>query len=256
MLINDLTKSIDTILLPEVRKIINTVTPDFNGRYTYETDIKSWLSPVIDLKKFYVYPMNGITGAIDWWVSRERRGIKKAVGDYEWIDTTGDQVLYMTSPSSIDGNHAEIPTNIPVVLDIAYVGSAYPQRIELPNNVEKVFFSLSKSYGINNVRTGWYFTKRPDYKLHKLVYEAKYYNRYANQVSEIIIKNFNLTYAYNKLKVYQQQVCQKYDLQPSECMWIANSTKSKYINYIRAGKTARLCITNLIKKEMICKNMI
>lgn len=251
MLVDNFTQRIDTILLPEVRDVIKNVTPEFNGRYPYETNIKSWLAPVIDLEKFYVYPVNGVTGAIDWWVSREKRGIKKHTGDYEWVDQTGDQVLYMSCPSSIDGNHVEIPTDIPVVLDIAYVGSTPAQRIDLPSNVEKVFFSLSKSYGINNVRTGWYFTKRPDYKLHKLVYEAGYYNRYANQISESLIENFDLTYAYNKLKYYQQRVCEKYDLQPSQCVWLANSTKDIYSDYVRAGDTARLCITDLIKKEII-----
>lgn len=248
------TKRIDTIMLREVQQELENVTPKLNGRSKYDTTIKEWLYPVIDLTDFFVYPINGITEGINWWTSKETRNIRKATGDYEWVNEdrhsildTQNDVLYMTCPSSIDGNYVDIPTNMPVVLDIAYVGTTSIKKIDIPPNVEKVFFSLSKSFGVNNIRTGWYFTKRPDAQLHRLHIEAMYYNHCALQYAERLINTYRLDYVHTKLKEFQLQICNKFNLIPSDCVWLATSEHDDYIGYRRDETIARLCITQQLK---------
>lgn len=217
----------------EVLATISQIQIPYTGKSKYETAIKEWLSPIIDLSGFYVYPADGITGAINYWLSREKRTVLRQVGDYEWVNSTGNEVLYMTSPSSIDGNYTTIPTDIPVVLDIAYVGSTAIRKIELPDNVEKVFYSLSKPFGMQNIRTGWYFTKRPDVMLHKLTYEAHYYNYFAHACAESIISKFDIDYAYKYYIERQLEICNEYNLTPSDSVWLATSEDEQYKDYIR-----------------------
>ena len=260
-----ITKLIDTLILPEVQHEINSIVPELNGRQPYNTTIKEWLAPIIDLSGFFVYPINGITEGINWWQNKEKRTIHKADGDYEWVDTglhslykdnylafsTPDwgSVHYVSCPSSIDGNYTDIPTDVPVVLDIAYIGSCPIQKIQMTKNIEKVFFSLSKGFGISNIRTGWYFTRRPDVKLHELHVNAMYYNYCATQYAEHIIKTYSLDYVHNRLKDIQLEVCNENNLTPSDCVWLATSSDYKYEKYMRNKDIARLCITNLMRER-------
>ena len=52
-----ITKLIDTFILPEVQQELNSVQPVLSGRQPYNTNIVEWLSPVIDLSDFFVYPI-------------------------------------------------------------------------------------------------------------------------------------------------------------------------------------------------------
>jgi hypothetical protein len=233
-------------MLPEIESVIQSADISLHKTFEYTTQIKSWLAPVIDLHEFYVYPMNGITGCLDYYAGRERRGIFQDPGDYEWIMETGHDVKYMSYPSSIDGNVCDIPTDVAVVLDIAYVGTTEIRKIELPKNVEKVFYSLSKPFGMQNIRTGWYFTKRPDARLHKLTYDAHYYNYFAHQAAEAVIANFPIDYIYRKFKSSQSELCEHYNITPSDSIWLATSLAEEYVDFRRYGDVARLSLCGLM----------
>tara|TARA_Y100000034_G_C6905209_1_gene419761 strand:+ start:314 stop:1078 length:765 start_codon:yes stop_codon:yes gene_type:complete len=244
---NNLTKLIRTFILPEVYEVLKQIKPKFFEDEKYITNIKKWLDPIINLEDFYVYPINGITEGLNWWSGNEKRGIYKDVGDYEWVDNTGNNIKYITCPSSIDGNFISIPSDIPVILDIAFVGTTKIQKINIGNNVEKVFFSLSKSFGLQNIRTGWYFSRRPDIKLNKLHIKTQYYNYFAHQCAEEIIKNFSIDYVYNKLNAQQKSVCNNFNVTPSDSVWMGYSHDDNYTEFRRNNEIARLCLTNYFK---------
>ena len=155
----------------------------------------------------------------------------------------------MSSPSSIDGNWRDIPTHIPVALDLAYVGSTKIKKLNIPSNVEYVFYSLSKPFGVRNVRTGWIFKRKRDLKLDALTYNAKYYNYYASQVSETIIKNFDIDYVYIAYQAQQIQVCNWLNIMPSDSVWIATSIDPIYEQFRRDSHNARLCLTGVYDEE-------
>jgi len=241
------TKRIQVPMNALVHNIVFDTQFSIRQRHPYTTKIKEWLKPVIDLEDFYVYPMNGITGCLDYWASRERKGIFQNKGDYEWIMQTGNDMQYISVPSSIDGNFVEVPQDVPVALDIAYVGTTAIKKIQVTPNVEKVFYSLSKPFGIQNARTGWYFTRRPDSRLHKLTYEAEYYNYYAHAIAERLIDNFAIDYTYNYYVDKQIAICEEHNLTPSDSVWLATSKDEKYKDFVRANNTARLCLCEEIQ---------
>lgn len=213
---------------------------------TYTTNIIQWLKPVIDLTGFHVYPTNGITEGLTFWMSQEKRSIYKDEGDYEWVDSTDKkEIYYVTCPSSKDGNFREIPTDCPVALDIAYVGTTPIQKIPISDNIEYVFYSLSKPFGLNTIRTGWLFTKKPNYKLRQLT-RAKYYNHFAHSIAEDVIEKFAIDYVYNKYCSEQNRICMHYELRPSDCVWLGTSSDTKYTDFQRKKNAkARLCLTGL-----------
>jgi len=241
---------IKPIILPEVYNCLKKINFDFDQYVSYNTMIKEWLYPIINLQNFYVYPINGITEGLNYWMGNEPKGIFKDKGDYQWVDCTGNEIKYVTCPSTIHGNFIDIPTDVPVVLDIAYVGSTKIQEINIKNNVEKVFFSLSKSFGLRTIRTGWYFTRTPDIKLHKLHYKNKYYNYFAHQCAEEIIKNFPIDYVYNKLNAQQKSVCNNLNINQSDSVWLGYSYDDNYTKFRRNNEIARLCLTNYLKNYL------
>ena len=218
--------------------------------YNWEcTNIKEWLDPVIDLSGFnYIYPINGITEGLNYWMWQEDN-IWMYDGDYQWVRPTVKEqkmgTTYFTAPSSIDGNFRDIPNDHPVALDIAYVGSTKIKKINIRDNVQKVFFSLSKCFGLRNLRTGWYFSKTPDKKLELIIGSAKYYNYYAQAIAEHFINNYSIDIVYNTLRPVQEYVCEILNLTPSDVVWLATTTDPIYEKFKR-GDVCRVCIAEEI----------
>jgi len=236
--------AIRTGMLAEVRKVCHSIRPDYNSVRKYTTNIKDWLLPVIDLRDYHVYPTCGITEGLNWWYDKERRTVDMAQGDYQWITKTGNDVLYVSMPSAIDGNLRAIDDQRPVVLDLAYVGSNLPMPIS-NRNVEKAFFSLSKSFGLRNIRTGWYFSRTEDQRLDGLIHSAKYFNYYACDLAEAIIDRFHIGYVYDKLHDQQLNVCKLLGLTASDSVWLATSTDDEYTKFRRHSNIARICLAGL-----------
>ena len=241
--------AVRTGVLNEVRKVCESIDPDFDSVKHYKTNIKDWLLPIIDLRDYYVYPTNGITEGLNWWYNQEKRTVDVSEGDYQWIKKTGNEMLYVSVPSSIDGNLHDVIDQRPIALDLAYVGSTSIQPIDI-TNVERVFYSLSKSFGIRNIRTGWYFTKQEDTRLRDLTESAKYYNYYAHDVAEKIIDTFNLDYVHTALNTQQKEICKELDLVPSDSVWLATSTNDEYSKFRRKNNIARICLAGVYNYEL------
>ena len=231
-------------ILAEVRDVCNSIIPDYDGVRKYITNIKDWLLPVIDLRDYHVYPTCGITEGLNWWYDKEQRTVDLAQGDYQWITKTGNDVRYVSMPSAIDGNIHAIDDQRPIMLDLAYVGSTEPTIIS-NRHVEKAFFSLSKPFGLRNIRTGWYFSKVPDYRLDSLIHSAKYFNYYACDIAEAIIDKFSIGYVYNRLHGQQSAICERLELVPSDTVYLATSTDNEYNKFRRQGNIARICLAGL-----------
>jgi len=245
------TKQVRPLIIDQVKQLIILNDSVITADVKYSTSIKQWLSPIIDLSDFYVYPINGITEGLNYWMGRETRSIIRSNGDYEWVDqTSGSGVIrYISCPSSIDGNYTTIPTDVSVALDIAYVGTTQIKPIQITPNIEFVFYSLSKPFGLKNIRTGWMFTRKRDIKLHKLHYGANYYNYYAHSISETILKSFPVDYIHNKFWKVQHDVCKFHQISPSDSVWLATSSNDKYKKFRRNNtEIARMCITEYINE--------
>ena len=84
----------------------------------FDSYITEWLKPVIDLSDFkYLYPANGVTEGINYWYMQENRKIIRHKDDYVWLpESETGEVMYLSNPSSIDGNIKDIPKDIPVIV--------------------------------------------------------------------------------------------------------------------------------------------
>ena len=245
--------AVRTNVLPEVRKSIEAIPVDFDSVKEYKTNIINWLKPIVDLTGFSVYPINGITEGLDWWWGRSEYKIWSAIGEYQWVDHKlggmAPHYVYQSIPSAIDGNYCSVDNHTKVALDLAYVGSTAVQKIELHNGVEKLFFSLSKPFGIRNVRTGWYFSRTPDAKREALTHSAKYYNYYAHAVAEHIINNFDIDYVHQTLYNKQKNICEQLNFVPSDSVWLATTTDKEYAKFMRDGETARICLAGVYNEK-------
>jgi hypothetical protein len=112
-----------------------------------------------------------------------------------------------------------------------------------------VFYSLSKSFGVRNIRTGWYFSKYKDKRLEDLTFSAKYYNYYAHSIAETIISNFDIDYVHKRLYNKQKEVCSQLDLTPSDSVWLATTTHKDYAKFARGGETARICLAGVYNEK-------
>jgi hypothetical protein len=249
----DQSLAVRTYTLPEVRNTLEALSPTYDNVKSYTTCITEWLKPIINLSEFHVYPTNGITEGLNWWSMSSEYNIWREEGDYQWVDLIQNRkspdICYQSIPSSIDGNFKNIRTDAVVALDLAYIGSTTVRKIEIPNNVEYVFYSLSKSFGVSNIRTGWYFTRKPDKKLESLVYNAKYYNYFAHACAESIINNFDIDYVYNMLYYKQKQICNELNFMPSDSVWLATTTDLEYIKFRRKGNIARICLSGVYNEK-------
>lgn len=241
--------AVRTFVLPDVKNSIESVAPTYDSVQHYKTNIIEWLSPVIDLSGFSVYPMNGITEGLNWWYNREPLGVQMNTGDYQWIENRDDSpyIFYQSVPSAMDGNFVDVRTDVPVALDLAYVGSTRVRPIEISSNVEHAFYSLSKSFGVGNIRTGWYFSRKPDAKLELLIYGAKYYNYFAHNIAETIISKFDIDYVHNTLNSEQKRVCDALGFTPSDSVWLACTTQDEYKKFRRYKDVARICLAGVYK---------
>lgn len=232
-------------MLDEVYQKIKDIPADFDSVTKYKTNIVSWLKPMIDLSDFSVYPMNGITEGLNWWYYKDTRSVYMEPGEYQWLQPRGnhydDSIKYLSVPSAIDGNFIDIPKHVATAVDLAYVGSTRIEKIELPANTEVVFYSLSKPFGVRNIRTGWIFTRKPDPRQEALIGSTKYYNYFANAVAEKIISEFDIDYIWNKLATKQSEICNKYNFTPSDSVWLATTRDSAYNKFSRNGVN-RLCL--------------
>lgn len=237
--------AVRTYALPEVNTAVRALKCDLDAINPYTTNIKQWLNPVIDLEDFYVYPTNGITEGLNWWMANETRSIYMDDGDYQWVVQRGSQyddcIKYMSSPACKDGNFKEVPTHTPIALDLAYVGSTIAQPIEISDNVEYVFYSLSKAFGLRNVRTGWIFTRSPDQRLEAITHSAKYYNYFAHNVAETVINKFDIEYIWRNREFRQHHICREYGFTPSDSVWLATTNNPAYDKFKRDGVN-RVCL--------------
>jgi hypothetical protein len=244
--------AVRTFVLPEVKSLISTINPTYDYVCPYKTNIIDWLKPIIDLSEFCVYPTNGITEGLNWWYNREIRSVYLDQGEYQWIapkSNNSDAIKYQSIPSSSDGNFCDITDNKPVALDLAYIGSTQVKKIHISKNVEYVFYSLSKSFGVSNIRTGWFFSRVQDKKLESITYDAKYYNYFAHACAESIINNFDIDYVYKKLSYKQTKICNDLDLIPSDSVWIATTTNQEYAKFRRKNNIARICLSGVMNEE-------
>ena len=274
---------IDVWHLLKEQRISDTYYRRGDGQATQDLDWvealhRSWVHEIIDLSEFqHCYFVNGTTDAIHHWKLTDKRPWQKlCYGEYEYPDMIGDwgdvtcdvpdqymdekthragktgiidpnKVLYMSIPSSADGNYFALPdTESPVILDCTYISSTDIQMINVPINTEQVFFSFSKGFGLVGQRLGLVYTKKPHPILQTLK-EFENWNYGGVRTMDLIMSNFKVDEMWNRHREEQIKICNDYGFEPSDCFFLA-TTKDNYYRRRRRMKwndNARICITSL-----------
>ncbi len=263
-------------LLPEVAKWLEAyplsffVNSDTHSREFVRTQLKevepkirNWLKPFLDVTPFsFALPTHGVSQAIESWLVGERRPIFMLEGDYQWPqllsskvstianiqDIPEGAVFYVSNPSAIDGQWLKIWENLAdqpfkIILDCAYLGTATPKTLKIHDNVEKVFFSFSKGFGLQFLRLGWSFSKSLDPGEAALL-DVSYLSLLNIMLSESLIERFPLTFCYDSLKEKQDKICQLYKLHPADVVLIGQSKEPELLGFQRSpSHLARIPLT-------------
>lgn len=227
-------------------------------RETKESIVK-YVSPIIDLSEFpFMYPVNGITDGLNTLaVECRNKTIKTFDGEYDWLQlnlpknvnyNNGD-ILYVSNPSSIDGNYISnwneiINTHQDIALDCAYIGSCHIEKIEINENINTVYVGLSKMFGLSELRIGYVFRRSPSIPLGGLLRNF-YFNSNNLKLTIELFKNFDLEYIYRKHKKEQESFCAMHNLTPSDVIYLATTSDVEF-NFFKKGNLNRICITNFL----------
>lgn len=234
--------------------------------YELEQAVRPWIGSRVDLSSFpHFYPTNGITdGLNNYTISKVRIGetINIYKGDYEWVRHyghrspnaafgVGGKNLYLSQPNAANGNYIDhdefrsMQTGYKdVALDCAYFGCAGNRFINIENNVSTVFFGLSKTLGLPDLRIGFAFTREIMRPMHGLVTVNQYINPTSINIAKKLIERFPANYLDKKYGNQQLVICSKYDLISSDTVFLATTADPAY-DSLKRNFTNRLCITSL-----------
>ncbi len=249
------TKLLQVPLLPEVAcwaesiKLSDIINPSHQSRKfvrnlssEVSNRLRNWIEPFLDCKDFpFVLPTQGVSHAIESWLLYEKREIYMLAGDYGWpLMLTGQikqvnhfdeiprgAVLYISNPSAINGNFLAswkdlslLPCGI--VLDCTYLGTTKRQSIPLHDNVERVFLSFSKSFGLQYLRMGWSISKKllPG---EEALNEVSYHSLLNLVLTDEITKKFESDFCHQKLREQQIRICKKWNLTPADVVLLGLS---------------------------------
>tara|TARA_B100001769_G_C22104420_1_gene596501 strand:- start:1437 stop:2264 length:828 start_codon:yes stop_codon:yes gene_type:complete len=223
-----------------------------------EATYREWISPIADLSEFkHCYFVNGVTDAINQWIATEDRPWQYLEGDYEYANiisgrgekvkyTTTSDVLYVSNPACATGNFINLGNKPnPVILDCAYLGSTAIQSMHIPTTTEQIWFSFSKGWGLIGQRAGLVFTKKPHKSLEPMK-RVEAWNYTSVEVAIAVIEHFGLDDIYNLYRPKQLEICEEYNLTPSDCFFIANSTDEEYAVRRRKDNIARLDLSYIM----------
>lgn len=215
--------------------------------------IQEWYD--IDFSEFpYFYISYGITDGLNHVL--ENQSIHMWEDDYSWPKLffnhkllknfeLPSQRFYMSNPSSIDGKWKDIPKNVPIILDLAYLTSTFKRQIKLPQNVEVALVGLSKGMGLETKRLGAIFSK---YEIPKkeVLQDLGYFDHSKIELWENYMKIANVESSWKKYYNKYKELCNLFSLKETETFLFALAEKNRYKELKNYGEYQRVCLTPLL----------
>jgi len=226
-----------------------------------EKKFRSWIKEIVDLKELpYCYFVSGVTDAINQWCMAEKREWQYFYGDYEYPSViTGNGIkvkepkdnmlLYVSNPFCATGDFIDISHyKCPVILDCAYLGATAKKEIILPKNIEQVWFSFSKGWGLIGQRLGLVFSK---YKVPSLdiMKNVECWNFNGVELCHLIIDNFDPDSTHKMHYEKQLEICGQWNFEPSDCFFIAKTNDPEYKIRQRIPGIARIDLSRFFNEE-------
>ena len=234
---------------------------------TCKDQVQSYLKPLIDLSEFeFAYPTNGIHESIDWLMAKVDR-YQVFEGEYRYPSllkkpiniarTVGDLIpyvpLYMSNPFSATGNfdirydEAGRRLQCPIYLDLEFCGTTGEHTIKMYENVEQVFWSCSKPYGLNLLRAGIRFSRKEEL-LQREIQGAGYFNHAIIDVFRQVTLNSSVFAKKEKYANLQDQICEKFNLTPSDSYLVGTTNDEQWDRFKRETGINRVCLTPVYER--------
>ena len=235
--------------------------------------IRTFLEPIVDLNEFkYAYPTNGIHESIDHMCAKTDYQILK--GEYRYstfvkkpvhVANTVEDLkpsipLYMSNPFSATGcfdsryDYIGRNTDIPIYLDLAFIGTTQLIKIYLYPTVKEVFWSCSKAYGLGLLRAGIRFSRKEEI-LQRELQGVGYFNHAIIDVFKAVTLSSSVTNRKGEYAEQQQAVCKQFDLTPSDSFLLGTTTNSAWDRFKRETGINRVCLSaayeSIAKEEKI-----
>lgn len=218
--------------------------------------VRSWLKPVIDISDLpYSYPTSGTHHAIEQWLATETRQVCCLRGEYPYprnlrkdmlvvdhvAEIPSQSVVYMSMPFSATGRYDQRYLEIanPIVLDLAYVGTTDPHLMTLRENVEQVFWSASKPFGLGNFRTGYRFS-RTRIELQEQIRDTGYYNLLGMEILEAAMEAMPVFKGMEIMRDSYEAICEECGFERSDTYLIAITTGDAFRHLAREDGTIRV----------------
>lgn len=188
-----------------------------------------------------------------------------------WLDEDKIQkgdVLLLSVPFSNTGDVPENLENIltecdnldvPVMLDFAYINLATDFELDVSHPcIEYIVTSLSKVFPVENHRIGLRMQKTMFEDQLYVINEDKYnyINLLGAYIGTCLMKEFAPTYIFNKYRNKQIEMCQKYSLKPSPCVYFGIDFENQYPLYNRGTTENRLCFTRIWDGRMEAPDVV
>ena len=240
--------------------------------FSVVNNLMSWLKPHLDLGEFdSVYPTSGISQGLQVWLLHEKRKVFRLRGDYRYLDEvsediivvdsvddvpdSADGIFYLSSPSSRDGNLFKDwdrlkDKKFSLALDLAFHGTAPMAKVPITSNVEFVFYSFSKPFGVPSLRAGWMFARKPMPSLEAML-EVGYLPYLHLTTTERIINKFSPDFCYQWLHPFRDSVCSQADLVSADSVFVGLSESLVYEKFRREGlELARIPIMQFMERQL------
>ena len=185
--------------------------------------------------------------------------------DYISFDFQNNDSIFLSNPSSIDGcfwdryedfmSHME--ANFPQVsigIDLCYVGTTLnpAHKINLNySNINYVFYSCSKVFGIYYHRIGGVLSKKP---MSGLIGNMWFKNMFSLELATKLMKNFHSSYFSEKYQKHRQLVIEQLEkdlnikTKPSDVFLLAIS--DNVIDEFKRDNISRICITPALDQKI------
>jgi hypothetical protein len=239
----------------------------------FATKYKKWIqssqnAKIFGLDNFNYYITDGVTGAFADF-EKTYPTLQSVVfrGEYPYHRDTGcsrletvedlctGHKLYISYPFSSHGMmHKDFDKivdiceqkEIPIFLDCAYFGACQFTDLVINNSCIKfIAFSLSKAFATGRCKIGICFTNEKNTYM-SLLNQYSYVNHIAIGIHDNILNNFTPDHMFNKYRKQQIEICKKYELEPSDTVFLAYSYNPKFLGFDRDGTVSRYGISDLL----------
>ena len=135
----------------------------------------------------------------------------------------------------------------PIYLDLAFGGTTGEHTIKMYENVEQVFWSCSKPYGLNLLRAGIRFSRKEEL-LQREIQGAGYFNHAIIDVFRQVTLNSSVFAKKEKYANLQDQICEKFNLTPSDSYLVGTTNDEQWDRFKRETGINRVCLTPVYER--------